>query len=213
MRARNIILVAAISSPWMAQAQNNSGGGNVAVGVFAGGTVPTSKYKDVANTGWNLGGFVDFGRGDGPVGFRLDASYHGFGDKDVITSSGGSTNITISNEYKILNANANVVVGVPASTSPVRPYLLGGVGVYNLKNAPKCTGCGTLVLSDQSDTKLGVNGGGGLEFGLRGLSLFAEARYHYVFDAIPKLSCIGQSGCSKAAAQLIPLTVGLTFRP
>ncbi|MEP7345520.1 MAG: hypothetical protein ABI877_09640 [Gemmatimonadaceae bacterium] len=212
MRVRDVsVILALVATPLAAQAQSNT-----AIGVFAGGTVPMSNYKDVAKTGWNLGGYIDFGRGDGPVGFRLDGSYNGFGDKDVITSSGGTTNITISNKYSLLNANMNLVVGVPASGSPIRPYLIGGAGVYYLKNAPRCvagTACGSLTLSDESVTKLGVNGGGGLEFGVRGISVFAEARYHYVFDAIPKLSCIGQSGCAKSAAQLVPLTIGLTFRP
>ncbi len=53
----------------------------------------------------------------------------------------------------------------------VRPYVIGGLGAYNLDFSEAGDG----------ETKLGVNVGGGLEIPLTGLTGFAEVRYHTVF--------------------------------
>jgi len=184
----------------------------VAVGVLGGGTLPMSDYKDVANTGWHLGAFLDLGRNAGPFGVRFEGIYHGFGDRDVVTSGNGTTSFTFSNKYSIVNGNVNLVLGIPIENAPIRPYLLGGVGAYYLRNSPECLGgTGCPIDDDESATKFGLNGGGGLEFGLAGFSAFVEARYHNVFTALPDLDCIGQSGCGRRGAQLLPLTFGLKF--
>jgi opacity protein-like surface antigen len=187
--------------------------GGVALGIVGGGTLPIREYKDVANTGWHLGAFLDFGRTAGPFGVRLEGLYHGFGDRDVVTSGGGTTSFTFSNKYSILNGNLNLTLGVPVANAPIRPYLIGGGGAYYLRNSPECASGSTCPIDDdESATKFGLNGGGGLEFGLAGFSAFVEARYHHVFTALPELDCLGQSGCGRTGAQLVPLSFGLTFR-
>ncbi len=184
----------------------------VAVGIMGGATIPVSDYKNVANTGWNLGALLDLGRNAGPFGIRLEGAYHGFGDKDVVTTGGGSTTFTFSNKYSIVNGNIDLTFGVPVGTSPIRPYLIGGVGAYYLKNSPECLGNVSCPFGkSESATKFGLNGGGGVEFGLAGFSAFVEARYHNVFTALPDLDCLGKSGCGRVGAKLVPLTFGLKF--
>lgn len=195
-----------------AQGAGDSRPSGVALGVMGGATLPVGDYKDQAKTGWNLGAFLDLGRSAGPFGVRLEAGYHGFGDKNVVTTGGGSTTLTFSNKYSIVNGNLDLTFGIPVVNSPIRPYLIGGVGGYYLKNSPECSSSVTCPFGgSESATKFGLNGGGGLEFGLAGISAFVEARYHHVFTALPDLNCIGQSGCGRVGAQLVPINFGVKF--
>jgi opacity protein-like surface antigen len=195
-----------------AQPDRDSRPSGIALGLMGGATLPMSDYKNVANTGWNLGAFLDLGRTEGPFGVRLEGIYHGFGDKDVVTSGGGTTSFTFSNKYSIINGNLDLTLGIPALNAPIRPYLIGGIGAYYLKNSPECaTGSVCPFGKSESSTKFGLNGGAGVEFGLAGFSAFVEARYHSVFTALPDLDCLGQSGCGRVGAKLVPLNFGLKF--
>jgi opacity protein-like surface antigen len=207
------LLAAALLCPTTRAAAQSEPRG-IGLGIMAGASIPFGDYADIAKSGWDLGAFLDFGRASSPLGFRLEAAYHGFGDEDVLFNPpGGPTSITIRNKYKIVDGTANIVLGLPLQSSPLRPYLIGGAGVYYLKNAPTCstnTNCATGFI-ETSDTKFGINGGGGIELGLTGLSVFAEARWHSVFSSIPTLDCFGSDICSKKAAQLVPVNVGLSW--
>jgi hypothetical protein len=84
----------------------------------------------------------------------------------------------------------------------VQPYLLAGVGVYNAK----LSGDDVLAAEEVSETKLGINGGVGVNLSLGGLSLFGEARMHNVF--------MGEVTQDDVAFEvddirMIPVTVGL----
>jgi hypothetical protein len=114
-----------------------------------------------------------------PVGVRFDVMYHGLGGKEL--------GLGLENpDLKVLAGAANVVL-TTANTGTVRPYVLGGVGLYNLS----CDGC-------ESETKFGLNGGGGIEFGVGGFNTFVEARFHSVFTEDVKTN-------------LVPVVFGLRF--
>jgi len=70
----------------------------------------------------------------------------------------------------------------------VRPYVLGGVGLYNLD----FNGVG------DNETKFGLNGGGGIEFGVGGFNTFVEARLHSIFTEDTKVN-------------LVPVVFGIRF--
>jgi hypothetical protein len=73
----------------------------------------------------------------------------------------------------------------------VRPYLIGGGGIYN----ERCDSC-------PSQTKFGLNGGAGITVPLSGFSTIIEARFHVVFDS--------EGGGSNS--YFVPISVGLLFR-
>ena len=206
--------VAMVAVPFAAHAQKSGGTGALGFGVIGGATFPVGDYDKVAKTGFHAGGFVDFGRRVGPFGIRADVLYHGFGDRNLVTSGSNSTAVTISNKYSMVTGTLNAVLGIPLQGSPVRPYVTGGVGAYYLKNSPKCAvSCNSLLTYGQeSSTKLGFNGGGGIEFGLGGTGVFIESRFHHVINGTPKFSCFGQSGCNRAALQIVPLSVGVRIQ-
>lgn len=75
-----------------------------------------------------------------------------------------------SNEAEILYLNGNVVFAWPQES--VRPYVTGGVGLYDVDfNGPSFPGSG--------DLEPGINGGGGFDIGLQGnWSLRLEGIFH-----------------------------------
>lgn len=151
----------------------------VSIGISAGAAIPVSDLADNFSTGWN--GTVSLGLNSvgTPLGLRFDAMYNGLSAKDEIDLP----------DIKIAGANANLVYALPGTG--IRPYLIGGAGVYGLK---------VDVPNRDWDTKFGLNGGIGASFPLSGFNTFAEARFHHVFT---------DDGDFKT--QFIPVTFGISF--
>lgn len=178
-------LIAAASSVFAvsstALAQDSGIGAPITFGVVAGASIPLGDFADFAGTGWHAGGLLQWDPPTIPVGFRVDGVYHKFGNK--------GTN----------DSNPNMIVGTLNAvwmfpmTQPytVRPYLIGGGGIYN----ERCDGC-------DSQTKFGLNGGAGITVPLSGFSTIIEARFHVVFDS--------EEGSSNS--YFVPISVGLLFR-
>ncbi len=193
--------------------------GGVALGIFGGGTFPSGDTKNFAPTGWHVGAHLDLGRHVGPFGVRLEAAYHGFGDSDVIETAGPGTTIDFSNKFRSVHTTANLVFGVPVNWEAVRPYVTGGVGAYWLRRAPQCVGGVATCppddarLSVAEDWRLGLNGGGGVEFGIGDYSAFIDVRYHHALRALPSADCLRAGTCTdRSPAQYLPVSAGLTFR-
>lgn len=81
------------------------------------------------------------------------------------------------------------------SASMVKPYLLGGVGMYNSKAT---IDLGSTGGSTPSSTDLGIQVGGGLRFQLSGFSTFLEAKYVNVFT-------------DGSSTNWLPITFGVRF--
>ena len=148
--------------------------------VGGGVTLPTGDLADGVDAGWH--GQVSLGYRPPlyPIGFRIDGAYNDFGAK------GGSTV-----DFRAISVTGNVVLEAPGLV--VRPYLIGGVGLYNTK-----------VSGTDSRNNFGVNGGAGLRFRLAEVDAFVESRYHAALGAIG-------SGDDERAAQYIPITFGIAF--
>ena len=77
----------------------------------------------------------------------------------------------------------------------MRPYLIGGGGVYNVK-ATGTNDVGTIVQGGV--TKFGLNAGAGFDFKAGGAGLFIESRFHDVFTSGENL-------------KFLPITLGIRF--
>lgn len=142
--------------------------------------MPLGDLDDGVNMGFHLVGAANFRPQSLPVGIQVDANFARFG------TEGDGVNL------RGLFATGNAVYSFStAETSSIRPYLIGGLGVYNLK----FTGDG---VSDDGTTKLGINAGAGFNFAAGNTALFVEGRFHNVFT-------------ENSSAQFIPLTVGIRF--
>lgn len=143
-------------------------------GLGLGATMPMGNYGDLDKMGLNLLGVFEFPMANSPLYLRADGLYSSTGHEGV----NGST--------AILGGTASALYHFSAPNAQARPYILGGVGVFNVDPGA------------DAQTKLGFAFGGGVTFNLAGFNAFAEARY---------LS-IQTSGNSST---LIPISVGLLF--
>jgi len=175
----------------------------VGFGVLVGATIPVGSFSDGSSTGWHAGGLLEWNSPALPVGFRGDVVYHQLGGKDFT-----SGNTTVTSKAKMIAGTANVVWMFPMDNgaSMVRPYLIGGVGIYHVTFEGTCTGtCISINTSSDSETKFGLNGGAGAQFDLSGFSTFVEARYHTI-----RTSC--ETGGGTCSSNMVPISVGIIFR-
>jgi hypothetical protein len=140
------------------------------LGVSGGLSVPMGDFGDAYNAGFNVSGHLGLQSSALPVGLRFDLGYNRW------ELDGFDANL------RSLAGIANVMLNFPRpSGSTVRPYVSGGLGIYNTKLSRDVTG-GTV--STDGETNVGLNVGAGLDFGLSGISTFVEARFHSVFTDV-----------------------------
>ena len=153
-------------------------------GASIGANVPNGDYSNGTKTGLVANGFI--GLGTGRFGLRgelfwsrsdLDnAIIRKVGD--AVLPSDGVGDVT--GNVNLIGGTANIVL--PLTQSVVKPYLIGGVGVYNRRVSQNVAGTVDEFqsLKDSQSRKIGYNGGVGLSIGGVGPSFFIEARYHSV---------------------------------
>jgi len=153
--------------------------------------IPLSNFDDIAKLGWHGLAAVSFVPTGSPVGIQIDGQYQQFKlDEGVFGRS------DLKDRFIIGTANA-VFKFNTSETSTVRPYLIGGAGVYNFKTTGADDLSG-LLQTDNSTTKFGINGGAGFDFKAGSAGLFVEGRFHNVFR-------------SGKDYNFIPITVGFRF--
>ena len=166
-------LCAAAAKPAMAQ--------GTTLGIGVGITNPMSDYGDKNvygdKMGFHFGVGGSFALGTAPVRLRVEGTYTQTSHQDA--AGGGNT--------KLMGGMVSVVYPF-ATAGKIKPYILGGVGFYNIKES----------LSDTSKTSVGFGGGAGIRFPMSSASLFVEARY------------LTAKAFDLTFAQL-PITVGLSF--
>lgn len=145
----------------------------VSFGVVAGASVPLGDFADGFATGFGLDVVAHLRMPTLPVSFRADVGVQQYAPQEKAKA--------LIDNVRILGASANAVYTFPmVASAAVRPYIIGGVGVYNVRlNAKKSGG---IDISD-SETKPGFNAGAGFEIPLTGITGFAEARYHTVLTS------------------------------
>jgi opacity protein-like surface antigen len=150
---------------------------------------PLSNFDDIANIGWNgLAGFSVVPTG-WPVGIQVDGQFQQYKlDENAVGFSGLKD--------RFLIGTGNLVYKFKTSEeSSIRPYIIGGGGVYNVKTTGS-DNVGTVVGTSNSTTKFGINAGAGFDFKAGSAGLFIEGRFHDVFTDGPNL-------------KFIPITVGV----
>src|SRR5262245_31793383 len=102
-----------------AEAQSN----RITVGAGGGIAIPLGDYSDATKTGWDLTGAVQVKPATSPVGFQIDGTYQ---ENKLDPSSAGKD--------RWFYGTGNIVFWLPvAEVTRIRPYLLGGGGIYNFK--------------------------------------------------------------------------------
>jgi outer membrane protein with beta-barrel domain len=166
--------------------------------VGVGASVPVGEFADETGPGAQAGGgtalagleWLPEGKS---LGLRLDGTYNRF-CTELCDEASGDLDV----RFRFLNANLSGIAELPLGAgSDFRPYLLGGVGLYNYKLEGDDVPDG---LTD-SENDFGLSGGVGMTYHLGQVGVFAEGRFHNVFT-------------SEEDIQYIPVLVGarITFR-
>jgi hypothetical protein len=181
MRGAAVGLALALSAQ-VAQAQ-----AGMSLGIGAGAVVPTGSMADLNSTGYTGQAALRLQPAASPLGFQVDGFYSRLGLQNDVP--GHST---------MFGGTANAVYAFSGASA--RPYLIGGVGVYNGKTTIDDVG------SSDSETKFGANAGAGFDFKLGAASLYAEGRFHAIFKA-----AVDAETLEETTAYMIPLTLGLRW--
>jgi opacity protein-like surface antigen len=163
------------------------------IGVGGGITIPTGTTSDALKTGWNAEGVFQYKPATSPVGLQIDGMYQQLKANATGTAAG-------LDKEKIWSGTGNIVFWFPTSKeTKIRPYVLGGGGVYNLKDVPTAAAVAAGATS-ASVTKFGINAGAGFDFDIQSnVAFFVEGRFHNVF-------------ISGGNAHFIPITAGFRFK-
>jgi opacity protein-like surface antigen len=181
MRGAAVGLALALGAQ-VAQAQ-----AGMSLGLGAGAVVPTGSMADVNSMGWTGQASLRVKPAASPLGFQVDAFYSRLGLEN-----------DLDGHSRMLGGTANAVFAFP-SAAVARPYLIGGLGLYN----GKATVQGT---SFDSETKFGANAGAGFDLKLGSAALYAEGRFHAIFKG-----AVDTQTFDETTAYMIPLTVGLRW--
>lgn len=131
-------------------------------GIAAGAAVPTGDAGDQAGTGFNVEGSVEFRPATMPFGLRADVFFNQF----PIDFPG------VDGNFRLIGGALNAVfqmAGVAAT-----PYLVVGPSMTNLSVSSD-------DVDQDSETKVGAQGGIGVKFPLSGFTSKIEARYNTIF--------------------------------
>lgn len=175
-----VAAAALVVAPAMLSAQSSA----VGFGVSGGLSVPTGDLGDAVDAGYSIAGHVFLKPASTKnLRFRGDVSYDAFDYKNFNTS------------LRSLGFVGNAILDL-SSSGGVKPYVLGGLGAFNGKTSTQVSSSSAVV--SNSNTNVGIQVGGGLNFQLSGFSTFLEAKYVNVFS----------EGNSRG---YIPITFGVRF--
>ena len=183
------ILVVLLSTPLAASAQVGLAHRFVTVGVGGGMSVPVSDAGDVFKNGFNVQGFARLNLPKLPVMPRFDLNFSRFDLDDA--------QVGVPGTGQILAGLANLQISV-LPLGPVRPYVVAGLGAYNLKTETEGATPTTVT-----DTHFGINGGAGVALHLGMVNGYVEGRVDNMFTEK------GMIDTNKI--QVVPVTFGLTF--
>ena len=145
----------------------------VSFGISGGPSFPTTSGL---NSGYQVAGHLGFRSRTNPLGLRFDVLYGNWG---LDRSSG---------DLRTIAGTANLMYHLPSTSAAVKPYLSGGIGIYNTKYSN----------FDSGNTNAGLNAGVGLDFPMSGIIPFAELRFHSVFT-------------DRKHTNFVPLVFGIRF--
>jgi hypothetical protein len=129
--------------------------------VAAGPSFPIKRLNDTQQRGFDIDIAYVRGADESPIGLRFDATYDRLPGRTIagVKQAG----------RRIFSGDAGVVVSLPGRLA--KPYLLGGVGAYRMKNDTP---------GSEASTRFGFHFGLGFVLGIPGRALFIESRLQSV---------------------------------
>jgi len=166
----------------------------IQLGIGGGGSFPVSDAKDAFKSGWHASGIVRLNVPMIPFGLQGNFTYNHFKLDQQNVGFGGSS--------RILSGIADARFRLPIP-GPIQPYLLAGVGGYNIKADPDQSA----ATAAGSTTKFGINGGGGVNISVPGLPIhaFVEGKIENIYTDQGVNTAVTQN----LKTQIIPVTFGI----
>jgi len=188
MRSRALLVL-----PFLLAAQVASAG-PLQLGFGGGASVPVSDAKHAFKSGWHGSGILRLNVPMIPFGLQGNFTYNHFKLDQPNVGFGGSS--------RILSGIADARFGLPIP-GPIKPYLLAGVGAYNIKADPDSAGAPDIA----STTKFGINAGGGLNIKFPGIPVhaFIEGKLENIYTDQGVNTAVTQN----LKTQIIPVTFGI----
>lgn len=169
----------------------------IRVGFGGGMSVPVSEAGDAFKSGFNGKGFVLVNLGGLPS-LRFDLGYQKFDYKQQFQNELGTGGSDATSQ--ILSGVAGLHIDL-IRVGPVRPYLLAGLGAFNVRSSIDSLGNDTGTVST---TKFGIDGGAGVAFTLgKRLDAFIEAKIQNIYT--------DQGAIDTKSIRVIPITFGIMF--
>jgi hypothetical protein len=149
--------------------------------VAGGPTFAMGALGDATEMGYHAQGSFGLSLPLIPISLRVDGAWNQFPENEG------------DGDLRMISGTANAVFSIPSIG--ITPYVIGGLGAYN---ADWSDDSAVGALEDEASTEIGANVGVGVRIGLPGISAFAEARLHNLFND-------GDS------MRFVPISVGLRF--
>jgi hypothetical protein len=154
-----------------------------------GASWPVSDLSNTYKMGYNVLASLGLGMPAWPVGVRLDGMFN-----QMNAQSG-----TGLGKLQLWTVNADLVYNIaPFHGAGITPYVVGGLGYYNNSYHVGVSGTSFGAGGNTHANNFGLNGGLGVRAGSPSLSVFLEARFHYIF-------------VSGGHLEFIPVTAGIVF--
>ena len=160
--------------------QAQAGAGEWMVNLNGGVASPLGDFKDSAKLGFMGGVGFDYGVSQN-LALGVDGSFisnSGSEDFETLLTTAAGTDVTAS--FSMLQGGAHLKYNFPmASESSIAPYVVGGAGIYNVKNKLESTNA--LFNGDASESKFGARGGLGLMYKTsQKVGIGIEGTYHWI---------------------------------
>lgn len=152
------------------------------IGVNGGVLKGTGDFGDATKTGFGAGIFADYWM-TGMFAVGADFSWntvkhHDDGQDAAVVFPGTGASGEVKDKFTIMNYGAHAKYMFPMATMPMHVYVVGGLGMYNVKEDFSATG---LPSESPSDTKFGGRGGLGFEYMMNGqMGIGAEGNFHVI---------------------------------
>ena len=170
------------------------------IGVAGSALIPVEDQQDVFNTGWSATLLFPINFGTSPIGIRFDGSYGELTTKSSLVGFQGD------GKSRIISGTFNLVIGPHLGV--VQPYIIGGVGAYDLRFSGQEVDTGNLFAD--SSTRFGWNVGAGLSFCVGSTTqIFVEGRYTSISLDSNRFTDSIHTGGHRFT--LVPVNLGIIF--
>jgi len=162
-------LLSLLALPLSMQAQDAK---TVSFGASGGLSLPMGDLSDGAEAGYSVAGHIFLKpNASKALGFRGDVAYDSWGAKGL---AGQLADGSLSS----LAFAANVMFALGGEGAAMKPYLIGGGGMYRSKASFSVLG----FSGSATSTDPGIQAGAGFDFKLSGFSTFLEAKFVNIFS-------------------------------